>query len=350
VSSGASRLYVGCYTASSGGTGLGVSILERSGAGQPWSTARVAPVDDPSFIALTEGEVHAVSETAAGRLVSFTISGGDLVPASIAASGGTAPCHVVLDPASGALVVSNYTAGTFGVLSADGLDPARVANVLPLPTATGPVVDRQEAPHAHSATPTPWGTLLISDLGSDRLYEVRVDPVTLEPAFVRAHAVPKGAGPRHLAWWGDRLLVAGELDGRVHVLERVEDSFAVSQSISACDASTSRGTGEVLLSHIEVVGDLVYVAVRGRDSISVLSASGSQGGRPLSLVAEVPCGGRWPRHFTVLDGPGSSRELVVANQLSDSITVLPLDAATGVPGAVSETISTGSPSCVVVGP
>lgn len=350
MSRGVPRIYVGCYTASSGGNGLGVSVLERPGDGQTWSTARVALVDDPSFIALTEGEVHAVSETAAGRVVSFTISGGDLVPASIAASGGTAPCHVVLDPASGALVVSNYMAGTFGVLSADGLDPARVAHVLPLPTATGPVIDRQEAPHAHSATPTPWGTLLVSDLGSDRLYEVRVDPLTLEPAFVRAHAVPAGAGPRHLAWWGDRLLVAGELDGRVHVLDRVDDGFTVTQSTAAYDAAMSLGTGEVLLSHIEVVGDLVYVAVRGRDSISVLSASGSQGGGPLSLVAEVPCGGRWPRHFTVLDEPGSARQLVVANQLSDSITVLPLDAESGVPGAVSATIATGSPACVVVGP
>jgi 6-phosphogluconolactonase (cycloisomerase 2 family) len=340
------RLYLGCYTASSGGNGRGVSVLERSAPGQPWQTVQVAPVDDPSWVALTEGEVHAASETTAGRVVSFTISGGDLVPASIAASGGTAPCHIELDPASGALVVTNYTAGTFGVLSADGLDPARVARVLPLPglRAPGHVPDRQEGPHAHSSTPTPWGTVLISDLGADRLYEVQIDPTTVEPSFVRAHAMPAGSGPRHFAWLGERLLVTGELDGRVHVLDRVDEKLVLAQSVEAYDRSTTLSSGEVLLSHIVVDGDRVYVAVRGRDSIVMLTVS-PEGA--LSLAAEVPCGGRWPRHFAIVDSGDAGRELVVANQLSDSLTILPLDPTTGAPGSVSATLSTGTPSCVV---
>ena len=262
----------------------------------------MAPVDDPSFIALTEGELHATSETTAGRLVSFTVSAGELRLASVAASGGTAPCHVVLDPASGALVVTNYTGGTFAALSADALDPARVARVLPLPAGHGPVADRQEAPHAHSSTPTPWGTMLVSDLGTDRLYEVKVDPVTLEPSFVKAHAMPAGSGPRHFAWLGQRLLVAGELDGHVHVLDHVDDGFMNTQSVAAYDPAQALGTGEVLVSHIAVHDGRVYVAVRGRDSIAVLAPSTADVGL-LELVGEVPCGGRWPRHFAIAPDP-----------------------------------------------
>lgn len=342
----AHRLYLGCYTASSGGRGTGVSVLGRDSITAPWRLVQSVPVDDPSFVALTEGELHAVSETAAGRVASFTISGGELVPASVAASGGTAPCHVALDPHSGTLVVTNYMAGTFAVLSADGLDPARVARVLPLPAleAPGTVPDRQEGSHAHSSTPTPWGTLLISDLGADRLYEVRIDPTTVEPAFVSAHAMPAGSGPRHFAWVGERLLVAGELDGRVHVLDRVGDTFSLRQSVDVYDAEQSLGTGELLLSHIEVLGDHVYVAVRGRDSIATLamSAEGS-----LRLVSEVSCGGRWPRHFAVVDSGEAGIELVVANQLSDSLTFLPIDPTTGAAGSPTARFETGSPACVV---
>jgi 6-phosphogluconolactonase (cycloisomerase 2 family) len=336
------RLYLGCYTSSSGGHGSGVSVLERPNAEQPWKAIQVAPVDDPSFIALTEGELHAASETTVGRLVSFTVSGGVLEPASIAASGGTAPCHVLLDPVSGSLVVTNYSAGTFAILSADALDPARVARVLPLPAGHGTVPERQSGPHAHSSTATPWGTLLVSDLGTDHLYEIRVDPTTLEPSFVAAHRLPAGTGPRHFAWLGEQLVVAGELDGRLHVLSHSDDVFVLEQSVEAVDLSVPRSTGEVLLSHVAVHAGRVYAAVRGRDTIAVLEPVVTDGVRRLTLVAEVPCGGRWPRHFAI-----AGAELYVANQLSDTVSILPLDAGTGIPGAPVALIETGSPACVV---
>ncbi|MGA1813213.1 beta-propeller fold lactonase family protein [Frondihabitans sp. 4ASC-45] len=351
MSEARTRFYLGSYTATSGGRGEGVSVFERQSRDGQWKLIQVAPVDDPSFLTLTEGEVHVVSETAAGRVVSFTNSAGELVPASIAASGGSAPCHVVVDPASGSLVVANYTAGTVAVLSADALDPARVARVLPLPAGTGPHVERQEAPHAHSATPTPWGTLLVADLGTDRLFEVAVDPITLEPSFVGAHALPAGSGPRHLAWLGEQLVVAGELDGCLHVLSHSAEGFTLDYSVLACDPSVEAGTGETLLSHIEVQGGRVYVAVRGRDTLAVLAGSEPDGGTDtatdtatagrLALVAEVPCGGRWPRHFAIDAG-----EMLVANQLSDTVAVLPIDPATGVPGAPTALIATGSPACI----
>lgn len=336
----ASRLYVGGYTPSSGGKGQGITVFDRGGPGAPWHAVQVVAAADPSFLALTEGALHAVSETTEGRVLSFTVSAGELVASSVAASGGTAPCHLVLDPASGALVVANYTSGTFAVLSAEPSDPARVARVLALPVGRGPVVDRQGEPHAHNVTPTPWGTLLVSDLGTDRFFEVRVDPVTLEPSFVAVHAMPAGSGPRHFAWYGDLLLVTGELDGRLHVLSHGEAGFVVEHSVAAYDETAgSPITGEPLLSHVVVEGDLVYVGVRGRDTITTL-APGVDG--RLAVRAEVSCGGSWPRHFAI-DGS----HLYVANQFSDTVSVLPLDPATGVPGEAVLQIELGSPACVL---
>lgn len=338
----ATRLYVGGYTATSGGKGAGITVFDRADPQSQWRAVQVVEADDPSFLTLTEGALHAVSETTEGRVLSYTVSAGELVLASVAASGGTAPCHVIHDPASGALVVANYTAGTFGVLSADASDPARVTRVLPLPVGRGPVLDRQGEPHAHNVIPTPWQTLLVSDLGSDRVFEVRVDPVTLEPSFVSAHALPAGSGPRHFAWYGDLLLLTGELDGRLHVLSHDDSGFTVDYSVAAYDPAVSRGNGETWLSHVETSGSRVYVAVRGRDTITVL-APGDDG--RLAVLAEVPSGGSWPRHFA-LDGEGPGAALYVANQLSDTVSVLPLDEA-GVPGEATLQIQLGSPACVV---
>ncbi|ROQ39909.1 6-phosphogluconolactonase (cycloisomerase 2 family) [Frondihabitans sp. PhB188] len=332
------RMYVGGYTASSGGTGEGITVFEGSGD-SGWRAMQVVQADDPTFLAVTEGALHAASETVEGRVVSYTISAGSLVAASVAASGGTAPCHLVLDPASGALVVANYTAGTFGVLAADASDPARVTRVLPLPIGRGPVLDRQDGPHAHNVMPTPEGTVLVSDLGSDRIYEVRVDPVTLEPSFIGSSALPSGSGPRHFAWLGDKLLITGELDGRLHVLSRTESgSFGVDYSVAAYDARLSFASDEVLLSHVAVSDGYVYAAVRGRDTITVF-APGADG--RLAVTAEVPAGGHWPRHFAIEGG-----RLYVANQLSHTVAVLPIG-ADGVPGAPELQIELGSPSCVV---
>jgi 6-phosphogluconolactonase len=257
------RLYVGSYTASSGGSGAGITVLERTAPGQPWQSVQTVEADDPSFLVATEGALHAVSETTEGRVLSYTISAGRLVAASSAASGGSAPCHVLFDPASGALVVANYVGGTVAVLSSDPSLTSRAAHVVALPVGHGPVQERQERPHAHQASTTPWGTLLVSDLGTDRLVEVAVDPVTLVPEIVGVHLLPAGAGPRHVAWLGDRLVVAGELDARLHVLQRVGEKLVVDHSVEVFEGSSS--ASGVFPSHLAVDGGRVYVATRGRE-------------------------------------------------------------------------------------
>lgn len=331
------RLYVGSYTASSGGSGAGITVLERTAPGRPWQSVQTVEADDPSFLVATEGALHAVSETTEGRVLSYTVSAGRLVAASSAASGGAAPCHVLFDPASGALVVTNYVGGTVSVLSSDPSLTSRVAHTVALPVGHGPVQERQEHPHAHQASPTPWGTLLVSDLGTDRLVEVAVDPVTLVPEIVGVHLLPAGAGPRHVAWLGDRLVVAGELDARLHVLRRVGEKLVVDHSVEVFEGSSS--ASGVFPSHLDVDGGRVYVATRGRDSISVLEPGDD--GR-LELVGEAPCGGTWPRHFAITPGV-----MYVANQGSDTVAVLPLDPETGVPGEPLDVFTLGSPACIL---
>ena len=335
------HLYVGAYTGISGGHGAGLTVLARGATDDAWQVAQVVEVDDPSFLVVGPSALHVVSETTGGRVLSWALSDGLLVgQASLAASGGAAPCHLAVDPASGGLVVANYVGGTVGVLPSTVADPVRVTRTLALPVGSGPVTGRQEAPHAHQAVPTPRGTVLVADLGADRLHELRVDPAGLVPELVAVHELPAGSGPRHLDHLADRLIVAGELDGHVHVLRHDGARYVVEQSVPAFEGAGTHDVQGVLLSHLAVHEGRAYVAVRGRDTISVLEPRGEGGA--LELVAEVPCGGAWPRHFAIVDGV-----LICANQGDDTVAFLPLDPGTGVPGPAVERLALGSPACVV---
>lgn len=379
------HLLVGSYTATGGGNATGISVVTSGGAAPVAST--VAVLDDPSFLAVSGDRVYAVSETSDGGVHAFRMSGSSLEHLWDAPAGGDAPCHIRVDP-SGALVVTNYVSGTVTAVSLEaaesyassvaasdgiaadtgagtggpGAGPAAgadggaaghgvagrgagVSAVLPdaavatelLPDATGPDEDRQEGPHAHQSVATPDGTVLVADLGGDALHEFRVeaDPVSVSIEPVRVHHVAPGAGPRHMAWYEGDLVVAGELDGRVHRLRRDESgSFRTIADTAVFDGPV----GTSLLSHIEVdERGLVTVAVRGRDQIVVLDAA--DGG--LRVVGTASCGGVWPRHFARVPG-----YLLVANQMSDAIAVLPVG-DDGVPGEAVGQIAVGSPACIV---
>jgi 6-phosphogluconolactonase len=363
------RLLVGSYTATSGGHATGISLVDGASASAA-DVRTVAILDDPSFLALSGDRLYAVSETEDGGVHAFRFDGGALEHLWESTSGGDAPCHVRVDP-SGTLIVTNYTSGTVtaidleaaethaaSVLGSDAVvlghggehraavPGASVATEV-LPDVEGPVVDRQEGPHAHQSIAAPDGTVLVADLGGDAIHEFRVTvtaagaagaagPAASAPSFevVRVHRVAPGVGPRHMAWHAGDLIVAGELDGVVHRLRRdASGAFASVASAPAFDGSV----GETLLSHIEVHDGLVYVAARGRDTIAVFDPA--DGG--LTRIAEVPCGGSWPRHFAFADG-----RLFVANQLADGIAVLPLG-EDGVPGAVESVIPVGSPTCIL---
>jgi 6-phosphogluconolactonase len=390
------HLLIGSYTATGGGNATGMSVVSGSGVadgvgdgsgvgvgdgvgsgaagrdGQGLVASTVAVLDDPSFLAVSGDRVYAVSETVDGGVHAFRRSGSALEHLWDAPAGGDAPCHIRVDP-SGALVVTNYVSGTVTVVSLEAADSyagsvsahsatddpdaadrgghgfgergVGVSAVLPdaavatavLPDATGPDEARQDGPHAHQSIGTPDGTVLVADLGGDALHEFRIaadaTSASIEP--VRVHHVAPGTGPRHMAWYDDDLIVAGELDGRVHRLRRDESgSFRTVTATPAFDGPV----GTSLLSHIEVdERGLVTVAVRGRDQIVVLDAS--DGG--LRRVGAASSGGVWPRHFARVPG-----YLLVANQMSDAVAVLPVG-ADGVPGEAVAQIAVGSPTCVV---
>lgn len=342
-------LWIGTYPSAGAGTpaGLGEGIW-RVGldpdTGRLGEPELVVATPAPSFLAVDRQAdlLLAVGEDADGTVSAFRTgaSGGrrtlDLL--GTVASGGADPCHVLLDPASPAVYVANYSSGTLAVLdrTADGLAPGGPAQVLGH-AGSGPVADRQEGPHAHSAALAPGGThVLVCDLGTDEIRRYRRDPETghLTADGVAATLRP-GSGPRHLAFSADGRIayVSCELDVTVAVLawDVARATGRVVQHVPAAEDGSGPGR-TALPSHIDRVGDRVLVATRGTDVLATF-AVGPDG--TLAPAGQTALPGAWPRHFAVVEG-----WTVVADQVGDSLTVLR-------DGAVVHTVALPAPACVV---
>ena len=354
----ARRFALGSYTP--GGPGPGLHLAERSEAGD-WRLVASAVTTNPSFVARSGDLLFAVGEDESGSVSSFRMAGDALERVATVEHGEAEPCHVVVDATSGVLLVANYGAGSVTAMPFDAATGALGRPVtLTLPHRTGPVADRQEAPHAHQVVPTPWGTHLVSDLGGDAIHEFAVersgastlrrplggaDAAELTLRITRTIDLAPGTGPRHMLVRNGLVHVVGELDGLLHTFE--------------VDAATARAAGteptvvRPPASHDDVVqpshldaspsGRLFTTLVRGRDSVSVFDATlrGPQGSADAAhphLASEHQIGAALPRHHAHLD----DRTVVVAAQEGGALIEVDL-----VTGAARRVLELTSPTCVL---
>ncbi|WP_394941980.1 lactonase family protein [Psychromicrobium sp. YIM B11713] len=344
------ELFIGSYTSGSN-HGLGVSAVEIGEAGKLGTSRIVASLADPSFVVTSGSRGYAVLESAQGRVAAF-----DLCPQTPSAKiqqsqvFGADPAHLAYLP-QGRLVVANYTSGSVVLLATgDALSGPTVLDTLQL-QGSGPVAGRQDGPHAHQVVPTGYGTVLVSDLGSDTVTEIEVTESSL-----KAHSVlrvPAGTGPRHLVLrrseTADEILVVGELDTRVHLFRRPRREAPGGWEYAGAVVLAST-TGEGYSAHLVVNGNLAYVSIRGQNQMSVLQLAEPQenaGGALPQLIQEVPSGGDWPRHFALNQFNGTEAVLYVAHQRSDNIAVFRVD-ETGLIGEQIQDFAAGTPVCLVV--
>lgn len=326
-------LAVGSYTAATGGRGDGITVVTRDAVtGRLGHVHAVDPCDSPSFLAVGPGGlVHAAHELDEGRVSTRRFDGTAFAPLAEVAAGGAAPCHVAVHPGGEVLVVADY-GGALDVLAAPAGVPSALVQTLRA-DGSGPVADRQEASHPHSATWLDAGHVLVCDLGTDelRVHALVAGRLSAEP--VQVVVLPAGTGPRHARLREGRLHVVGELDASV-------TSFAVragTVSDPVRQPALVTGTGApVHPSEIATTPWGLVVANRGADVLTFLEVTGGVA-RP---VRDVPLGARNPRHLTVV-----GHHLYVAAQDSDEVVHLALDGDLTV--VDRSVLSTGSPTCVV---
>ena len=231
------------------------------------------------------------------------------------------PCHLRIDNTGKWLIASNYGSGNAALFPIEANGALGELKEFVQHEGQGPDASRQEGPHAHSATWTPDNQyVVIADLGIDQLVIYEFDTVlgTMKPHAV-THTQP-GAGPRHMAIHANRkyVYVANELDNTVAVFgyDAENGTLGQLQTIETLPDEVPENT--VADIHIAPSSQRLYVSNRGHNSIATFAIEAD--GR-LSRLTISSCGGNWPRNFTLAPG---GRFMLVANEHSDEISVLPI--------------------------
>ena len=344
------RVYVGTYTS---GPGQGIYRLKLDLA-----TGALAPdgppteADNPSFLAWSPDgtRLYAVEETGevrtatSGFVRSFGVdpATGALRPLGRQPSGGAGPCHVSTSRDGRHVFVANYSGGSVAAfpVGADGTIGPASAFVQHPAAADGAV------PHAHSVDVDPAGTrLVVADLGLDAVFAYPFDRTKGTLGAPGKASLPKGAGPRHVAFHpdGTHLYVIDELNGTVTTFGYDQGAFTALQTVPTLpkDFTGKNSTAEIAVSPD---GRFVYGSNRGHDSIVVFAIDQSSG--QISPVDWTPVGGKTPRNFN-LDPTGAY--LYAEGFDSDTIKSFAVDGATGRLSATGQTVQTGSPVCLIFG-
>lgn len=263
---------------------------------------------------------------------------------------GSNPVHLALDPSGRALVVSNHLGGSLAVLpiGADGeLRP--LSQLLKLEGPVGPhrVEQTQAKPHFNGFDPS-GQFVIVPDKGLDRVFSFRFDGGRLAPAPEPFATVREGAGPRHHVFHPHRPLayVVNELDSTVTVyrFDVKTGGLKALQRVSVLPESftgNSRAAGIM----VDKSGRHLYVSNRGHDSISLLRIDADSG--LLRLDETLPSGGAKPRFFTLSP---SGRHLYALNEDSHQIARFEVDPASGRLHPGGAATPCGSPVCMVFSP
>ncbi len=330
-------LVIGGYTPEMEGSAAGLVVQAPDQTRRSATTVSVAESASPSYVVAHPSRpwLFTAGECSPATVGSYRIEeSGELAELSRLATGGAYACHLAFTPDARLLLVSNYGSGSVSsfAVGEDGTltGPLDVLSF----TGSGPDADRQDAPHAHQ-TLIVGEEILVCDLGTDRIHRLRVDGSGRFSRAAEPIHLPPGAGPRHAVVVEDRLVVACELSSEVWVARRDGDGWVEAQRLTTTRSTESPRQP----SGIVTDGRTVAVATRGPDTIATFAVEDGT----LRPLAEVACGGTWPRALTL-----RGRWLWVANQTDGTLTVFDLSD----PAAPAPALELGAPSatCVVLLP
>ena len=345
-------LWIGTYPAEAApGSGEGIWRVEIDADSGRFGPAELAVATaSPSFLALHPSgrTLYAVAETSPGTVAAFTVDDGRPLLSGSAPTGGEGPCHVLATDSR--VWIANYGDGVAACLRVDPssgeLDAEQPDTFTHV--GSGPDRDRQDGPHAHFVAVV-GEHALVADLGTDELRRYPVDGSVSEPAV--GAVLPAGTGPRHLVTLaGGALVVVGELDARLHVLQPAGVGWEHVAGVAAADM-TAPGGGPSFPSHVVLSdgGRLLTVGVRGADVLAVHRVHGGGEHEPPTLehLGDVPLGtGAWPRHHAALD-TATGVLVVVANQGTRELVAVRLAPSSG-RGDVTDRLELPTPPACVL--
>lgn len=367
-------VWFGTYT---GGPGKseGIYVATFDDATGRLSPAKLAGTEkNPSFLAVhprlpmlyAVAEVGTFDGKPGGGVAAFAYdpSSGMLTPKGTQLAGGSAPCHVSVDPAGKVVLAANYGGGSticLGLAADGSLEPVVTAPAgepagffqhgWPRAGEFGLNTGRQEKPHGHSVDVSADGRFAVAcDLGLDQVIVFKLDA---EKATIQPHGyarVKTAAGPRHFAFHpsGRYGYAVNELDLTVTAFayDPEAGSLRELQTLSTLPADVTDRKG---FSCAEIVahpsGRFLYASNRGHDTIAMYAIDEAKG--TLTFLGVQPIEGAMPRNFAV-DPTG--KFLLAGGQNSNTVSVFAIDQATGRLKFTGTKIDCPSPVSIVFGP
>ena len=277
-----------------------------------------------------------------GKVVSYRIhSDGSLERKDILEFTSAKLSYCVTDPRGKYVFVSSMGDGTVKMIRIG--DDGKLTLTDEYQLTGHSVTPRQAQAKVHSVMISPDGSLLgAANLGADELELFQVDYEREILRLVCAKPVDWGKEPRHMAFHpsGKYLYLLTEGGNRLYVYRILEGKTLQELAIYSVQDPNQPWSGSAADIVVSKDGRFVYSSNRGQSNIAVWKVLESG---LLDSVAYVPCGGKGPRGLNISpDG----RELLCANNDDGSVTVLPLDQGTGIPGAVAASFPVPCAACV----
>jgi 6-phosphogluconolactonase len=361
-------VYIGTYTDPIlFGTG---KILEGKGEGiyvyrMDPATAAMAliktnsGITNPSYLAFDAGcsylyavnELKTYQDEPTGTVSAFAVDSktGQLTYLNKKPTGGTDPCHLIVDHTGKYVLLANFMSGSVCVLpiQADG----SLGDASDFIQHQGSSIDpnRQQGPHAHAVTLDESNRyVFVPDLGLDKtlIYRFDADSGELVPNDAPSVAVKPGAGPRHVVFHpnGGYAYLINELDSTIaaYQYDREKGRLRDIQTISTLPEDF-HGLSTCADVQVAPGGQYLYGSNRGHDSIVIYKIDQSTG--RLGCIGHESTRGNTPRNFAI-DPAGNF--LLAANQDSDTIVTFRIDPQSGKLHPTGQVTEVPTPVCVKI--
>ena len=340
-------VYIGNYTSGDDAAIYRGEIDPASGALNILGTTRCE--GHPSYLSLRpDGRylyaVHEVNSYDGGGAVSAFAIDPDSGVLTFLNSQPTvgSPCHNTVDATRSFVLTTNYGGSSWCVhpIGRDGT--LGEMTDFRRHEGSGENAERQGEPHPHSVNLDAANRFaLVVDLGTDQVVVYEFDPREGKLRDHGATSVSPGAGPRHLAFHpsGRFAYVINELSNTLTAFT-YDAGAGVLEEIDEVSTLPADFTGVSYTSAVKLSADgrFIYGSNRGHDSIATFSV-GDDGHPSLIGLAAVP---KEPRDFAI---EPSGRFLYSGGHRTDVVTVLGIDAESGLLHATGERTEMPSPVC-----
>ena len=337
---------VGTYTAN---VSQGINVIQFDADSKAISIQNLIPeIENPSFVITNKAKtiVVAVEETASengGKVTSYSYNStsNKFQKLNSFFTKGNHPCTVTFSPDEKYIIVGNYSGGNLSVFPID--QNGYISETSQFIQYEGKSVNavRQEKPHVHSVVFHPKNSVLfVSDLGRDVIEMIPFDANSktfLQIENTISTKVASGSGPRHLLFnkTGNSLYVTYELTNEIGVFKFENNQLQHQQTIALTKTPTKSGSAAEL--RLSDDGNYLYATVRGNDNQLVVMKTNQD--KNLEVIQSIATG-KAPRNFILTK---DQKNILVANQDSNKITVFDRDTKSGLLSPTSSEIAIPKP-------